>query len=299
MRWVHAFFFGNYFYGLCAVGLSVEASLQQLYPLNAIVYYVAVFFASVLFYTAAYVTDKTYDTTNQRSVWYAQHHRIIRITQLVFAAILLIYGAWLLATHYSTLLRISTLSWILMLIFPLSGALYYGLSGKGIGKYNLRRIGWLKPFVIGFTWGGVVTVYPLLFHHLENGTGYQPTLFGTLLFIKNFMFITVLCIMFDIKDYAVDHNLRIKTFVVVNGLRYTIFAILLPLSLVGLGVFLFYAVTHHFHPLRIVLNTIPFLALMSVAYSMHRRRSIFYYLAIIDGLMLLKAVCGIAGMQFL
>jgi hypothetical protein len=30
---------------------------------------------------------------------------------------------------------------------------------------------------------------------------------------------------------------------------------------------------------------------------MHQRKSILYYLAIIDGLMLVKAICGLAGMM--
>jgi 4-hydroxybenzoate polyprenyltransferase len=110
------------------------------------------------------------------------------------------------------------------------------------------------------------------------------------------MFISVLGIMFDIKDYAADHNRQLKTFVVHLGLRKTIFYILLPLCGIGLGTFLFYAFAHHFLLLRIVFNTIPFILLIFVAYSMSKRKSILYYLAVIDGLMLVKAICGSLGM---
>jgi hypothetical protein len=41
--------------------------------------------------------------------------------------------------------------------------------------------------------------------------------------------------MFDIKDYAADHNHQLKTFVVRYGLRKTIFYILIPLTLVSAG----------------------------------------------------------------
>lgn len=112
------------------------------------------------------------------------------------------------------------------------------------------------------------------------------------------MFVTVLCIMFDIKDYAVDHNLQIKTFVVTRGLRYTIFYILLPLCFLGLGSFIIYGITRNFHQMKILLNTIPFILLISVAYSMHRRKPLLYYLAIIDGLMLVKAICGSLAMVY-
>ena len=104
--------------------------------------------------------------------------------------------------------------------------------------------------------------------------------------------------MFDIKDYADDYNRELKTFVVKNGLRKTIFYILLPLSIAGLGSFWIYSFIEDFSTMKILLNTIPFIAMMAVAYSMHRRKSILYYLILIDGLMLLKAACGSVAMIY-
>ena len=104
--------------------------------------------------------------------------------------------------------------------------------------------------------------------------------------------------MFDIKDYAADHNSQLKTFVVTYGLRKTIFLIIIPLSAVGLGTFVLYAFLREFSWQRIVINIIPFVLLIIVALSMQRRKNILYYLAIIDGLMLVKAICGIIGIIF-
>jgi hypothetical protein len=69
--------------------------------------------------------------------------------------------------------------------------------------------------------------------------------------------------------------------------------------MVGLGTFIMYAMLRDFPLLRILINTIPFILLIIVAYSMHRRKSILYYLAIIDGLMLAKAVCGTIGISLI
>ena len=102
--------------------------------------------------------------------------------------------------------------------------------------------------------------------------------------------------MFDIKDYAMDHNKHLKTFVVKVGLRHTIFFILMPLCILGLGTFLTYGFTHHFSMMKILLNMVPFILLIIVAFSMKQRRPILYYLIIIDGLMLVKAVCGSIAM---
>jgi 4-hydroxybenzoate polyprenyltransferase len=112
------------------------------------------------------------------------------------------------------------------------------------------------------------------------------------------MYITLLCVMFDIKDYEMDYNQQLKTFVVKLGLHKTIYYIIIPLCALGLGCFIGYAIFNHFHPVKILLNMLPFLLVIMVAYRMNYRRSIFYYLVVIDGLMLVKALCGSIGMLF-
>lgn len=291
-------FFGNYFYGLCAVALSVEASLQQLYPLNSLLYYAIAFCATVLYYTKAYITEVTADTNNKRSLWYMQFRRFVFFSQIMLTIIVALGVIVFLRKNWFSITHLSWLNWALIIVFPAVAALYYGVNSKRLKKYNLRNSGWLKPFVIGFAWAGAVTVYPVLFYCVDQGLVFTPTLVGIFLYIKNFMFITVLCIMFDIKDYAVDYNHQLKTFVVKMGLRKTIFYIIIPLCIIGLGSFVAYATARHFHFLKILINTIPFIALIMVAYSLHRRKSILYYLIIIDGLMLVKAICGTIAMVF-
>lgn len=294
-------FFGNYFYGICTVALSIEATLQQLYPLSSFVYYLFVFAATVLYYTHAYIAEPAFlhASTNPRTQWYAHNRSFVRLSQVLFTVVCIVCGAWLLLPNWQQILHMGITGWVLVLVFPVTAILYYGSAAPGSATNNLRNQGWIKPFVIGFVWAGPVTLYPVLFHHIQQGTVYTPGLVGTLLFVKNFMFITMLCIMFDIKDYAADHNQHLKTFVVRYGLRKTIFYILIPLTLVGLGTFILYAVLREFPPMRILVNTIPFLLLIIVAYSMHRRKSILYYLAIIDGLMLVKAICGTIGITLI
>lgn len=291
-------FFGNYFYGLCAIGLSIEASLQQIYPLNSLLYYSIVFCATVLYYTKAYITEVSSDKHNKRSNWYVANKKLVFYTQVLFTLVTAVCATVFLSKHFFQIRHLSTLNWLLIFIFPATAALYYGINSKTTGKLNLRNTGWLKPFVIGFAWAGLVTVYPVLFYCVENGLTFEPTLVGAFLFIKNFMFVTVLCIMFDIKDYAVDYNHELKTFVVKMGLRKTIFYIIIPLCIIGLSSFVLYAVARNFQSMKILINTIPFICLILVAYSLHRRKPILYYLIIIDGLMLVKAICGITAMTF-
>lgn len=288
-------FFGNYFYGVCAVALCIEASLQQGYPLNSWLFYVFIFSLTVLYYTKAYITEKKTGSENPRSRWYWDNRRFVFLSQVVLTVIAAVYPLNLLLNHLNAILTLPAVVWLMLLVFPVSAALYYGTGHPFVSRYRLRNIGWLKPFLIGFVWAGLVTVYPFVMVHLENKRVFTPEWPAAYLFIKNFMFVTVLCIMFDIKDYAADHNRQLKTFVVKAGLRKTLFVILLPLCVLGLGSYILYGSARSFSLERILVNTIPFLLLMVVTYSMHRRKSIFYYLVVIDGLMLVKALCGSIG----
>lgn len=291
-------FFSNYFYGLCAVALSIEASLQQGFPLNSISFYLFIFSVSVLYYTRAYITEKKSLQGNPRSDWYWENRKFVLASQVLLTATGLVYPFLLVAEHWEHILGMPMLNWLLILSFPVVAALYYGINHRRFVSYSLRNIGWLKPFIIGFVWAGLVTVYPFLFYHINHELNYVPDWTGAFLFVKNFMFITVLCILFDIKDYAADHNRQLKTFVVNAGLRKTIFLIVIPLCVLGLTSYLFYAGIRQFSFIRMSMNIIPFLLLITVAYSLHRRKSIFYYLIVIDGLMMVKALLGTFGMLF-
>ncbi|PBQ33066.1 hypothetical protein CNR22_15195 [Sphingobacteriaceae bacterium] len=292
-------FFGNYFYGICAVALSIESSLQQRYPLNTLLYYILAFSATVVYYTNAYImTEVSEDSKNLRSSWYAKNRTAMKNNQIFFFVVMLACAFYFLSGHWRNFLSLHLAEWALMLVFPIVSALYYGVESRWFGKINLRNIGWLKPFIIGFTWAGLVNIYPILYYCLDNGLHYDPTWIGLFLFIKNFMYITVLCVLFDIKDYAMDYNQQLKTVVVNLGLRKTLFYFVIPLCVLGLASLWIFASYRNFSELRILINTVPFLLIILVAYSMHIRRSIFYYLIIIDGLMLVKALCGITGMFF-
>jgi hypothetical protein len=292
---IKVIFFGNYFYALCAITLSIEAALQQNIPLNSFSYYIALFAITTLYYTYAYISINVANPANKRAVWYVNHKQMMVLSQVTLTIIFCIFTAVLLNNLWPHISQITITEWLLIVSVPIIAMLYYGVNLPIVATKNLRQLGWLKPFVIGFVWAGMVTIYPIVYYHIMSNTTYTLTLFGSLLFIKNFMFVTVLCIMFDIKDYAADHNQQLKTFVVRVGLRKTIFYIIIPLTIIGLSTFLIFATSRQFPLLRILINTIPFILLIIVAYSLHRRKSILYYLAIIDGLLLVKSLCGITA----
>lgn len=286
-------FFGNVFYGLCVVALAVESSLQQRVPLNSFAFYLLLFSATLLYYNLAFSKiDENSREENPRLNWHQKHFKALRVMQGLYLLIFIYLALEPLQLLILKLPYLGSIDFVLILLFPFVSVLYYGINTSTFKTGNLRTIGWLKPFIIGFTWAGVVGVLPQLFYQLSQNTPYQLNTVSILLFLKNFMFISVLSIMFDIKDYARDYNFELKTFVVKFGLRKTIFFILIPLLLLGWLCFVVYGFLHGFSWMRIFLNTLPFLLCFAVALELKKRKSIYFYLIIIDGLMLVKALCG-------
>lgn len=252
-----------------------------------------------MYYTYAYSgLPQSFSYVNSRSDWYRQHQVFVKGSQVLLLMASFVIVTWLLIIKWENLIKISWPYWVVCFSMPIAGLLYYGLMPKSFLNLNLRNTGWLKAFVIGYVWACCVGFLPIVFLQLERGAFYiDPILLGWL-FIKNWMFCTVNAIMFDLKDYEDDSNKQLKTFAVRYGLQKTINFILIPLLLIGICFLFAFARYRHFSFLPIFLNLIPFVLLLAVAYSMHRQKKILYYLIVIDGLLLVKAICGIVAMQF-
>jgi hypothetical protein len=263
--------------------------------LNPALYYLFLFASSVWYYTKSYTSEASYTQPNQRAYWYRTHQQVIFYSQNILLVSATLAGFILLFQNIEAIQSLKITEWIYLLIFPITAFLYYESISPKNPTHNLRSIGWLKPFVISFVWTGVVSIYPLIFDSIEKGVHFELSLLEQMFFLKNFIFIAILCILFDIKDYAADHNSQLKTFVVRLGLRKTLFYIILPMSIMGFVSFIRFTISRQLPLPRILINSIPFILLIIVTWSMQRRKSILYYLAVIDGLMLIKATCGIIG----
>jgi hypothetical protein len=298
-RFARSYFFSNYFYGTCVLALSIETNFQLGFSLNPPLYYLFLFAGSVWYYTKSYTSEASFSQANQRAYWYKTHQIQVYYSQNVLLSTTILAGVIILFQNWKDILDLNLFEWTLILQFPITALLYYESISPKNPTHNLRSIGWLKPFVISFVWTGVISIYPLIFKSIESGIHFKLDSMISWFFLKNFIFISILCILFDIKDYAADHNSQLKTFVVRLGLRKTLFYLILPMAVTGFLSFLLFTLNHQFPLTRIWINSIPFILLIIVTWSMQRRKSILYYLAVIDGLMLIKAACGIIGVLLL
>lgn len=292
--------FGNYYLAFCIVALSFETTVKNGFFITNFTYYILIFLSVVVYYTHAYIGDYVVtQTSNLRTAWYAQNKVFIFFTQLLFTIVIAGICIYYFVIYGKSIVVFSITNWLLLLVFPFIALLYYDVVFPARFRFKLRNIAWLKPFIIGFVCTGMIVIYPLLFHALQTHHTFYFSKVEMLYFFTNWLFTTAIAIMFDIKDFAADHNYHLKTFVVAKGLRRTIFFILLPLSTISFLSFLFFALLKQFSALQIFINAIPFVFLFIAASSLRKRKGILYYLIVIDGLLLAKAAFGIVAMMLI
>ena len=267
--------------------LSIETRIQYKWPLQPLSWYAFIYCSTVAFYRFAYLKSSNLTQENDRAVWFQQNKQALQQTQWLLIACSLIA-----ASIYLQYLIIPDIPTILVAAsFPFIAVLYYSVFFPKLIPIHIRHTGWLKPFLIGYVWAGIVTSFPLILNQ-PTQTNIFTALHG-FLFFKNWLFVSVLAILFDIKDYTADSNLELKTFVVRFGLSKTIFLIVLPITIIGWMLIALTATRLGIPLSRVLINAIPFVLLIIAALSLLQRKPILYYLAVIDGLLLVKAICGI------
>lgn len=294
---VEGCFYGNYFLGVCVAAQVIETAAMLKLPMRDGWLLNFVLAGTVLFYTYPYVRRGLPESRNPRTQWYRRHFGFVCVSQILLTLWLAVSGALFWRTYQDAILKMEWWEWALLLVFPVVSAFYYGGNLRS-RQINLRRVGWLKPFLIGFAWAGVTEVYPILFARIQYGHHLELTWFPCMLFLKNFMFMSMLAILFDIKDKVADQGSGLDTWVVRLGLRRTLFHVTLPLTVLGVLTVLSYTVSRGFSGMRIFLIMIPFALLMQAIVSLTKPRSLLYYLVVIDGLMLAKALFGIVAARF-
>lgn len=292
---VEACFYGQLFYGVCAAAQVLETSVQLALPINPWLLAVA-FIGTVLFYGYPY-TRRGASGMDPRVVWHRQHRVLVDRLRGWGVLALLGLAIWIAIKHGEAIGAMRPLEWFVILVFPCTGALYYGAPAIAPAM-ALRQRGWLKPLVIGFVWAGIVVAYPIMFARLQYGRDTPLALFPSLLFVKTLMFVTVLAILFDIKDREFDRRAGLSTVVTLVGLERTIFQVSLPLTMLGIVTFLSYATMTHLTLARVLLVLAPFGLLVAGIVSLRRPRTVLYYLSVIDGLMLAKAALDIVAFRF-
>ena len=148
-------------------------------------------------------------------------------------------------------------------------------------KKRLKEYGILKILTLSLLWTLVTVWFPV------NLMPYEPGLFW-LVFAKRFLFMFVLCLLFDMRDTDIDHETGIKTFPVRYGIRNSYY-----LSYFILIIFLILSFIQYYywgHPEFLFAMIISAVVTFIVIQITKKYQSDFIFLAGIDGMMLLQAL---------
>jgi hypothetical protein len=264
----HSFFktlvYANVFISICALAQVFVTYIVFSIPVNYnnSSYLVFIFLSTYLQYNVqrGYLVNQTHLNT-ERSIWLLKYKTLLLISVgLAFIAVLFLCNS------------LSSTSITIMVIAELISTLYY------LPPFNIRKHGYLKPFIISVIWVISCVAVPLIENNILTGH-------SAFFLMTQFCFISVLCILFDIKDSTDDSIHGINTYANTFG---TIKTKLICIVILMIGSLSFYAFTQNMY-LVIAMMSIIIISAFTVLISKEKHHSFYFYLWV-DGLLILQGV---------
>ncbi len=261
--------FSSIFIAACAVALSIETNLLFHLPLNNLSFYCFVFGATIVQYNLHYLVKTTAVKNSQRLRWSLKNKNLHAILFAIGCVLILVSLFSFKLRHFYILSILGAIAFL------------YSFPALPFGKRRrIKDYGFLKIITLALLWTLVTVWFPV------NDIPVNKTLY-LFIFVKRFVFMFVLCLLFDVRDIDVDRKENIKTLPVALGKKksYEIawLVLLLFLVLSGVQYFLFPEAGIF---IAMILSAVA--TFITVELS-KKTNSDFFYLAGIDGMMLLQA----------
>lgn len=280
-RLIRNFYFSYTAYGIYVILLCLEASLYLFTDSLSLAILVEIGLLTILYYAASYLYTPA-NRSDERSQWWKSYKSKI----IIFYLSLLLIALYILISGLIVFPKNNKLFLISFFTAAILAVLYYGWPNS---NYNIRRFLFLKPFLIGGMWSYMTILLPAFL--IESIVETTPIIVW---FIQQLLFIALLAIIFDIKDSSIDAADGLDTYVLKLGLNRLKTAILYPLLIVSCIAAMF----NYFPYFKDQLNLLPICIVPQIGTFLllkriHEQKPVLYYLAWVDGLLLLKAVSGI------
>ena len=269
MKWLHFILSHSIFIAFCAVALTFQTALLLRTDIDGFVYGF-IFFATLCSYNFYWIISKAAFTKPGTLHLMLQEKK----TGLLILSLSGI-GAVFCLYQYPLPVQFILTSFLLTCLYALPLLPFRPF-------YFMRKAGVLKTFLLAFTWAYVTVFIPLQKTYLLLS---NAELF---VFTRRFLFMLMLCIIFDNRDKAVDkirglHSLA--TDLKPGHLRIFIYLIFVTLFTTN---FLYghYGLTFN-QSVALHISTVALLAVYF--YSLKKRSYLFYYF-FVDGMMLFSAL---------
>jgi 4-hydroxybenzoate polyprenyltransferase len=262
--------FSSIFISVCAVAFSIETNIVFGVPFNHISFYCFVFGATLAQYNLHYLAKKVAVKNSERLSWSLDNRNIHLILLIAGIALILFSFFSFHLRHYAILICLGAIAFLYS--FP------FIPFGK---KKRIKDYGFLKIITLSLLWTLVTVWFPV------NSMNVETNLF-IFVFVKRFIFMFILCLLFDMRDIEIDSKERIDTLAVILGMKKSyLLAYILLIVFIGLSYAQYqYFPQSAFLPAMLISAAATFVTIEITKKS----NSDFVYLAGIDGMMLLQAV---------
>ncbi len=248
----------------------METSLLLHRPFNNLSFYLFVSGATIVQYNLHYLVKTTAVKDSQRLVW-SLKNKNFHITLFVVGCVMILVSLFSFQLHHFYILSILG-----------AIAFLYSFPALPFGKRKrIKDYGFLKIITLALLWTLVTVWFPV------SDMAVNKTLYIFVL-IKRFVFMFVLCLLFDIRDINVDRHENRNTLAVILGKTKSYF-----IANLGLILFLILSfVQYYLYPETgfFIAMVISAAATFFIVWLSKKINSDFLYLAGIDGMMLLQAV---------
>ncbi|MBC6492232.1 UbiA family prenyltransferase [Flavihumibacter stibioxidans] len=266
--------FGSVFIAVCAVALCMETSILLGLPFNSLNFYLFVFGACLAQYNLHYFFKQETGFPSVRQEW---SHRNRQVQRVLLATGLLVM--------LTTVWRLESRHFIVLLVLAVLASLY-SFPLLPFYKKRLKDHGILKISLLALEWTLVTVWFP------ADQAGIDPTSYW-LVFLRRFVFMFVLCLLFDIRDQESDSTAGIRTIPVRLGIKKSYrLADLLLLVFLALSVWQLVRTGQFPYFNAMLLSALLTKWIMEFSKKINND---YVYLAGVDGMMLLQAFLVIVG----
>lgn len=248
----------------------METNFLMHLPLNNLNFYCFVFGATLAQYNLHYMTKKIAVRDSARLAWSLQN-RNIHLALLITGICLIIYSLFSFhLRHY--------------IILSVMGLIAFIYSFPVLPLKERRRIkdyGLIKILTLALLWTLVTVWFPVVNFSLDN-------ILFLFIFFKRFLFMFVLCLLFDMRDMEIDREQHIHTIPVIAGRAgsyYLSYAVLFLFALLCVAQYYFFGDAAILAAM--LLSAICTFIIIEIT---KKNNSDYIYLAGIDGMMLLQSL---------
>jgi 4-hydroxybenzoate polyprenyltransferase len=250
--------------------MCIETNLLLYLPLNDLNFYLFVFGATLVQYNLHYLFKRTAVVNSRRLAWSLKNkttHKVLIASGLL----LILYSLFSFHLHH----------FIILLVLAVIAFLYSFPVLPFREKKRIKDFGLLKIITLALLWT-LVTVWLPVAEAQFSGLSFQ------LIFFRRFIFIFILCLLFDVRDTEIDRKENIATLSVMLGEKRSYqLCYLLLMIFAGLSVIQFIYIPDGVQLATMLVSAAA--TFITIEWSRKNNSDVFY-LAFIDGMMLLQAV---------